>query len=72
VVRGRVARAMEKVVKISRSFEECDRADRAFYRSLTPLERLEILLELNRRWPANGDAEASQRLERVYRIIKLS
>ena len=29
---------MEKVVKISKSFEECDRADKAYYHSLTPHE----------------------------------
>ena len=63
---------MEKVVKISRSFEECDRADKEYYHSLSPERRLEILFELNRRWPARGEHGASDRLERVYRIIKLS
>jgi hypothetical protein len=63
---------MEKVVHISRSFEESDRADRAYYRALSPQRRLEILYELNSRWYVNGDHEASERLERVYRIIKLS
>jgi hypothetical protein len=63
---------MEKVVKILKSFEESDRADKAYYRSLTPHQRLEILWELNRRWPTSGDDEASERLERVYRIVKLS
>lgn len=29
------------------SFAEVDAADQAYYQSLTPLERLEILLELN-------------------------
>ncbi len=63
---------MERVVKVFRSFEECDRAEKEYYRSLTPQERLEILIELNRRLPGSGDHEASERLERVYRIIKLS
>ena len=63
---------MEKVVKVFRSFEECDRGDKHYYQSLSPQERLEILFELNRRLPASGDHEASERLERVYRIIKLS
>jgi hypothetical protein len=62
---------MEKVVHISRSFEESDRADRAYYRALSPQQRLEILFELNSRWPANGDHEAPEGLERVYRIVKL-
>jgi hypothetical protein len=63
---------IEKVVKVSRSFEECDQADKAYYRSLSPQQRLEMLLELNSRWPARGDDETSQRLERVYRIVKFS
>ncbi len=63
---------MEKVVKIFKSFEESDRADKAYYHSLTPQQRLEILWELNSRWPTSGDDKPSERLERVYRIIKLS
>jgi hypothetical protein len=62
---------MEKVVKISKSFEECDRADKAFYQSLTPQERLKILWELNRRLRTGNDGRADERLERVYRIVKL-
>jgi hypothetical protein len=63
---------MERVISVSRSFEECDRADKAYYRTLSPQQRLEILWELNRRWPASGDDETVERLERVYRVIKLS
>jgi hypothetical protein len=63
---------MEKVVTISKSFAESDRSDKAYYQGLTPRERLGILLELNSRWPTDHDGEAAQRLERVYRIIKLS
>jgi hypothetical protein len=64
--------AMEKVVKVLKSFEESDRADKAYYHSLAPQQRIEILWELNSRWPTNGDDQASGRLKRVYRIIKLS
>jgi hypothetical protein len=63
---------MEKVVNISRSFTECDRSDKEFYRGLTPLQRLEILLELNSRWPQPDHAEAAQRPARFYRVIKRS
>jgi len=63
---------MEKVIKVSRSFEECDRADIAYYHSLSPEQRLEILLEMNSRWPVRSLDEASGRLERVYRIVKFS
>jgi hypothetical protein len=62
---------MEKVVHIARSFEEADRADREYYQSLTPLQRLETLLEPNRRWPRDEYGPEPERLERVYRIIKL-
>jgi len=41
---------MEAVVKILHSFAEADRAERAYYQSLTPQERLEVLIELNTRW----------------------
>jgi hypothetical protein len=63
---------MEKVVRVVKSFEESDRADRAYYQSLTPQQRLEILWELNSRWPRSGDDETSEGLERVYRIVKFS
>lgn len=61
---------MEKVVRIARSFEEADEADREYYRGLTPLQRLEILFELNRRRPKDERAGHSEGLARVYRIIK--
>jgi hypothetical protein len=63
---------MEKVITILGSFEEADRAEREYYRRLSPQERLEILLELNDRWLGTGDAETSQGLERVYRITELA
>ncbi|GAA5482545.1 hypothetical protein [Haloferula sargassicola] len=57
---------MEKVVVIHRSHWEAEEADNAYYRSLTPEQRLDILLELTR------PDEAQPRLERVYRIVELS
>ena len=42
-----------------------------YYRSLTPEQRLDILFELIEASRKEGDA-ASERFERVYRIIKLS
>jgi hypothetical protein len=62
--------AMDRVVKVVKSFEESDRADRAYYLSLTPHQRLEILWELNSRWPRSGDDENSEGLARIYRIVK--
>ena len=58
---------MEKVVRKFRTCDEADQADREYYRSLTPDERMEILLDLVER---EHDG-ASKRLERVYRVVKL-
>ncbi len=54
---------MQKTVAKFRSFEEAEKADRDFYKKLTPQERVDILLELLPHGP-------EQRLERVYRITK--
>lgn len=63
---------MEKVVRIFKSFEESDHADREYYRSLSPQQRLEILCELNRRWPVRANNVTSEGLARVYRIVRFS
>ncbi len=55
---------VQKTVRKHKSFSEADRADRDFYRKLSPKERLNILLQLSKHEP-------ERRLERVYRIIKL-
>jgi len=52
-------------VRVFRSFEEAEKADREFYRSLTPEQRLNILLQLI------AQHGTPQRLERVFRIVKL-
>lgn len=62
---------MEKVVKVIRSFADAERSEKEYYRNLSPLKRLEILLELNKRWPTPNNVDASQRSPRVYRITKL-
>ena len=56
---------MQKTVAKFSTFEEAEKADREFYKNLTPQERLDLLLELLPHGP-------EQRLERVYRITKLS
>lgn len=53
------------------SFEEADAADRCHYASLTPQQRLDILLELTARY-RESFGEAAQRFERVYRVVELS
>ena len=59
---------MLREAKVFRSFRESEIADKEFYRSLTPEERLAIVFEFVAR--ATPD-ESQQRLERVYRITKL-
>jgi hypothetical protein len=61
---------MEKMVRKFSSFEEAEKADREYYRSLTPEERVAICIELSRRLGTEGD-EASERLERVCRVVRL-
>ena len=59
---------MELAVRRFSSFDEADRADREYYRSLTPEERIQMLLEL---LAMGDDADASERrLAPVYRIVK--
>jgi hypothetical protein len=58
------------VAKFSRH-QEAERATLEYYRSLTPEQTLDILLELIEASRKEGDA-ASGRFERVYRIVKLS
>lgn len=57
---------MEKVVRKFKSHAEQEAADREFYRSLTPQERVDLMLRIIHE--ANRDAPP--RLERVCRIIK--
>jgi hypothetical protein len=57
--------AMQKTVKRFANFEEAEKADRDFYKKLTGKERLQLLIDLSTNAP-------EQRLERVYRITKLS
>ena len=58
---------MEKVVRTFDSHSEAEKADREYYRSLTPEERLNILLEL----VEQGNRDAPKGFERVYRIVEL-
>lgn len=59
---------MEKEFAVYNSFADAERADRAYYHSLTPSERIDILLELISR---GQNDETANGLERVYRIAKL-
>ena len=61
---------MEKVVRKFDSFAAAAQADRAYYRSLTGQQRLDILLEMIARHQEGQDG-AKKGFERVFRIIKL-
>jgi hypothetical protein len=62
---------VEKVVQVFDGAEEADCADAAYYASLTPKERLDILLELIARH-RESMGEAAARLERVCRVVDLA
>ena len=61
---------MPRIMRQFDSHAEADAADRAYYRSLTPQQRLEILFDLVRLY--REEHGCSERLERVYRIVELS
>ena len=52
------------------SFEEAERADRLYYWSLTPEERLRMMCELCA-LGVQSNHDPSPRLARVYRIVEL-
>jgi hypothetical protein len=58
---------MENPVQIFKSFEEAVEAERKYYQSLTPAQRVQILLLLRNLHHPHNDG----RLKRVYRVIKL-
>ncbi|MBZ0111915.1 MAG: hypothetical protein K8J08_05615 [Thermoanaerobaculia bacterium] len=62
---------MERVVRVYESFADADRADIEYYRSLSPLERLDIALELARRH-REAIGQAGTRLVRVHRVVELA
>ena len=61
---------MERVFQRFKRFQAAERADAAYYRSLSPEQRLEILFSL----VDQGDEqnENQQGFERVYRIVELA
>lgn len=62
---------MKKVPKVFRSFEEADRADEEYYASLTPQQRVDLLLDMVAAYRKTL-GETGDRIERVYRVVKLS
>jgi len=62
---------MEKVLKVFSSFEEAERADEEYYASLSPQQRVDLLLDLIAAY-RESLGEAGQKFERVYRVVELS
>ena len=60
---------MERVVHISRSFEEAEQWDVQQYLTMTPEERLDLLQHLREQYYIFKN-ENRKRLQRVYRIVK--
>lgn len=58
---------MQRELALFESFADADRADTAYYASLTPQERVDLLMTLV---AAHREAagEAGRRFERVYRV----
>ena len=63
--------AMEKSIQVFHSFAEAEKANKAYDLTLSPAQRVEILLELRAQWQDKPN-EASEGFKRVYRIIKRS
>ncbi|MDI1445389.1 hypothetical protein [Polyangium sp. 6x1] len=61
---------MDKSVQVFHSFEEAERADEAYYASLTPQERVDLLLDLVASY-RESMGEAASRFERVCRVVEL-
>jgi hypothetical protein len=55
--------------RVFSSFEEAEAADREYYRSLSPTERLDIMLWLREYYSPYSD-ELTKGFERVCRIIE--
>ena len=62
---------MERTVVAFNSPEDADRADAAYYASLTAQQRLDLLLDLVASY-RESLGEAASRFERVYRVTELS
>jgi|GEM_PF-500277 len=60
---------MERKIQIFKSFAEADEADKKYYHSLTPAQRIQISLMLRDRYRPYGD-ERTEKFVRVCRIVK--
>lgn len=61
---------MKKIVKVFKSHVEAEDSNREFYGTLSPSQRLEILLTLIARYNSAKYDEAGAGFKRVYRVTK--
>ena len=61
---------MQKTIQKFGSFADAEKADAAYYRSLSPGQRLDILLAMVEQMQPRDETE--RRLKRVYRIVELA
>jgi len=57
---------MEKTFRAFKTHEEAEQADREYMQSLTPEQRLDILLQL----ASQAYDDPPQRLQRVFKLVK--
>ena len=62
---------MDWTIRTFDNLTEADSAETAYYASLTPEERLNILFDLIAMY-RSSEGEDSERFERVYRVDELS
>jgi hypothetical protein len=62
---------MKRAAQIFYSFEDAERADAEHYASLSPQQRLDLLLDLIARY-RRSLGKTAKRFKRVHRIVKLS
>ena len=62
---------MKKTIEVFRSFAEAEKADKKYYRSLSPNQRIAFLLMLRDQYRPYPN-ELTEGFKRVYRVIKRS
>ena len=62
---------MKKSIEVFNSFAEAEKADKKYYRSLSPNERIAFLLILRDQYRPYSN-ELTEGFKRVYRVIKRS
>lgn len=59
---------MEKVIKIFKSFKEQEKADKLYWQSISPEEKIDILEQLRKQYIRMHNG--TSRFQRVFRIVK--